>query len=117
MEAIVQTVAVRQQRLWPLVKHLLANRDRIVPAAELAGAIGIRGNHENGRRRVREVVEYGRREGYEICANRQGYWLAEPGEWSRYLEHLRSKAKGGFVRVRRQATAATERRASQGKLF
>lgn len=117
-QVAVQSRAVRQQRLQPVVQYLQDHRDRIVPAVELAAICGLHGSRENRRRRIREVVEYGREHaGFEICANRDGYWLAEPGEWLQYIAHQKTEAKGTFARVRRQTAAVSERRGGQGKLF
>lgn len=116
--AMIQTDPIRRQRSRPLLARLRAGDHREIPAADLAVACLIGGTHENQRRRVREVVEWCRREGYRVCANGQGYWLARDAEeWARYREHVKSGAKGSFARVRDNQAAVVDRCSGQGKLF
>lgn len=90
-----------------------------VSAIHLATFIGVEGNRENRRRRVREAVGYAREKlGHRICANDRGYWPARShGEWEAYQRALASGARFTFVRMSRTARAVTDRISNQGLLF
>ncbi len=110
--------------LEPAAAELLAvlssAGDREVPAVELASRTGIAAgtSRENRRRKVRLAVDALRRAGHRVCAGNDGYWLArEPGEWSAYLEAVRSGARFRFVAAKRTASAAIDRVSGQGVLF
>ena len=90
-----------------------------MPAVDLARLCGIGGEHETQRRRIREAVDYGRTTlGMRICANGEGYWLADDGgEWGKFLESRRRGTVFRFVRDRRIREAVGDRVSGQGKLF
>ena len=88
-------------------------------AVKLADGLGIKGNRENKRRRVREAVTYAREQlGYCICGNADGYWMARgPSEWAAYNAAVKAKARFAFVRMSRASRAIAERLGGQGLLF
>ena len=96
---------------------------RPVLSVELAEHAGIHGNHENKRRRVREIIAELHTTGSRICTSTGrpedcGCWLArDDAEWKAYQESKRSQARFLFARVREMATAANDRQSGQMKLL
>jgi len=116
--AVVQTKAIRQQRMGPLLRALRQHRNRAVPAAELAEALGIECDHETNRRRVREVVDYARLDGYQVCASNEGYWMSRNAtEWREYRESQKRGARYRFMTLHKVQEAVVDRRTGQGLLF
>ncbi len=115
---------VHRQRLHAVMCRLEKNRDAGTPrplrAVELAVAAGVKGSHENQRRRARELIAELHETGTRICActghpDVCGYWLARgDGEWKAYCEARRSKARYEFAIVRDAQQAAGERQRGQG---
>ena len=120
MTPLAQTKCLRGARAPKLLEYLRGNRERAVPARELADACDIPScNVEIRRRRVREVVEYARTElGEQICASGDGYWLARnASEWLAYRDAQKANIRFAFVRLRRVDDAVRDRVTRQGKLF
>jgi biotin operon repressor len=91
-----------------------------LPARTIAEqcAIAIGTSVENQRRKVRELIKALRDAGHKVCGDNEGYWLARrEGEWSEYLQAVRSGARFAFVRARDMQAAATERQSGQGLLY
>jgi hypothetical protein len=118
---------VHRIRLHAVLCALEANRalgtPRPVLSVELAAYAGIHGNHENKRRRVRELIAELHSTGSRICTSTGrpadcGCWIArDDAEWAAYQESKRKAARFQFARVRAMATAANERQSGQGKMF
>lgn len=75
-----------QQKKAVLV--LLQNSDKPLIAVDIADKVGIKGEHESKRRKVRALVKELRDEGIMIVANiDNGYWLTdEAAIWRDYNE-------------------------------
>ena len=118
---------VQSLRLAALTKALMGNLNAGTPgpmtAIELAEYCGYGGNHENKRRRVRELIEAAHQRGMRICAATGraedcGYWAARnDAEWAVYQAARAAKAKFEFVRLRGMKTAAGEQQSGQQMLF
>lgn len=97
---------------------LLSGGECPASARGVAFVLGLTGNTEAQRRRIREAVELCRRRGLRVCANADGYWLARSNaEWADYKEARKSGARFEFVRIRKMAEAATAATGRQGLLF
>ncbi len=121
-----ETRPIRRARLSAVLACLRLYGDRPVPAIELATACQAVGrSRETKRRRVRELIQELREDGFEICAgfdrdaprdHELGYWLARgPEEWRRYLESRRGGARFQFAAVRRMHEAAVDRISGQSR--
>lgn len=97
----------------------LKDRPKPVNARTLAACLGIAGNVESRKRIVRKIVEHLRETcGRRVCANNDGYWLAESAtEWAAYLAAQKSGLVFGFVRLKRAKVAVADRMGGQGSLF
>ena len=118
---------VHEIRLHAVLCALEKNRGLGTPrpllSVELAEHAGIRGNHENKRRRVRELIAELHSTGSRICTSTGrpedcGCWLArDDAEWRAYQETKARAARFAFVRIRLMATAANEKQSGQGRLI
>jgi len=129
-------MTVHDRRMEAVLAKLQSDRDRPIPAIELADYLGgvnaalTFGDmaHETKRRRIREIVDDLRKVGYRICAGFMpggdqgeggvGYWMArDTAEWNHYLESRKSAARFEFVVLKKFASAASEKQSGQGSLF
>ena len=118
---------VHRERLALVLCALDNNRRLGTPrpllAVELAEHAGIHGNHENQRRRVREVIAELHSTGSRICTSTGrpedcGCWFArDDAEWADFKAAKRAAARFAFARIRNMAVAANERQSGQTKLF
>ncbi len=92
-------------------------------AVMLAIQVGIFGQRESIRRRVRTVIKHARESlGERICAGqgngKAGYWLArDADEWAAYQASRKAKAVFQFADLAKQKRAITDRMNGQGRLF
>lgn len=103
-----------------LLCELERTPDEARSAADLAAFLGFGGqSRENARRSVREVATWAReRAGLRICADGEGYWLAQSAtEWELYLDARRLKARFGFADAKKIRTAVIDAANRQGRLF
>ena len=112
-----EILAYRANQLVDAMENCRLNEP--LSAIYLAAAIGVAGNRENQRRRVREAMTYAREKlGQRICANGRGYWIARDAtEWQQYQDAAGRGARFAFVSLRRRQAAVTERFSGQGLLF
>ena len=118
---------VHRERLALVLCALEANRALGTPkpvlSVELADHAGIHGNHENKRRRVRELIAELHSTGSRICTSTGrpedcGCWFArDDAEWAEFKAAKRAAARFAFARIRNMAVAANERQSGQAKLF
>jgi hypothetical protein len=118
---------VHRERLALVLCALEANRALGTPkpvlSVELADHAGIHGNHENKRRRVRELIAELHSTGSRICTSTGrpedcGCWFArDDAEWAEFKAAKRAAARFAFARIRNMAVAANERQSGQTKLF
>ena len=88
-------------------------------AIDIANHVGIRvgSDHESKRRGVRRIIDRLRDNGFRICADNEGYWLArDDAEWHAYQESRRRGARFEFVKIARMQRAANEVRSGQSLL-
>lgn len=87
-------------------------------AAELAQGLGLAGNRESQRRRVRAIVEHLRDDGHWIIATlQQGYYLTDDFTlWCDYLAGKQIDAKRILGRTHREKRIAVNAQ-GQGVLF
>jgi len=93
--------------------------DRPIPAIKLANWVGVRvGSHDESKRKgVRNVIEQLRLQGWRICADGEGYWIArDDAEWHAYQEARKTQAKFTFARVSQMKKAANEASSQQALL-
>lgn len=115
--------ALRTARKKLLLAALQNNRERPLPAIELAYECGAVGRlHETKRRRVRELIAELHEEGWRICADshatRGGYWLARGATgWAGYQESAKRKERFNFAAISRRAKAVVDRMNEQKSLF
>ena len=105
-----------------LSNRLLANlqdANKPITAIDLAERLELEGSRETQRRHVRILVRFLRHVGHKVCADSQaGYWLARyDGEWTKYLEAVRTRARFEFVSISKMSRAASDLATGQGKLF
>ncbi len=75
-----------------MIHELLGNEDNPITGKELSRILGIE------KRLLEAHIQMERREGYPICANSQGYYMANsPEEINRYCAKLKRQAVNIFV--------------------
>jgi biotin operon repressor len=97
---------------------ILKRADKFMTAAEIAGRLGIGGEHETQRRHIRALIKELRDNGSMIIANTMdGYWLTDDLViWQDYINKRAIDAKVMLAEVSRRKKSLSEKR-GQGFLF